>query len=481
MPEDRIHVLLVGNPGIGKSKLIKEATMIVPNSRYESGQHSSGKSLTAIVSKENEDFCLRLGPIPLARGSVCVLNEIGRISPEDQGFLLDVMEEGEFTINKHGINAKIKSPTVIIASANPVGSTWSNPKNDINDKIDINEIPLVQPVIDRFDLKFVLRDSKDEQELRDYADAKTKLLTEKIPDYNPYLRKYIAYAKQLNPTLTEESRLLLGEYYVNLSISLSKSNPNFGSKRILETLIRIAKSISKLKLKAVVDMEDAKEALEFYNAVIYQYLESTVLIPDDPKNITISVFMDILKNSAFAYSLEELAKTACEKNEYVKSYLLGGHKNNNCKHLLKIENNRKLRGICELLIENPNIKRIQEKPIVLQWISSSPNSLSDISDTTDTAKKEINCNMDNNGVGIPSDRSDMSDIQTTKNHNGLQNNIIKNENALDKEEIEEILKSEPRMGYKEPFYYCKECPRVQNINHEEIKNHLLYSKVHKLP
>ena len=69
---ERIHVLLVGIPGIGKSKLIKEVTKIVPNSRYESSQHSSGKSLTAIVSKENEDFCLRLGPIPLARGvSMC--------------------------------------------------------------------------------------------------------------------------------------------------------------------------------------------------------------------------------------------------------------------------------------------------------------------------------------------------------------------------------------------------------------------------
>jgi DNA replicative helicase MCM subunit Mcm2 (Cdc46/Mcm family) len=74
---DRIHLLIVGNPGIAKSKFIKEAIKLVPNSRYESVQHVSGKSLTVIVSKENEDLCLRLGPIPLTRGSICVLNEIG--------------------------------------------------------------------------------------------------------------------------------------------------------------------------------------------------------------------------------------------------------------------------------------------------------------------------------------------------------------------------------------------------------------------
>ena len=96
----------------------------MPNSRYESSQHASGKSLTAIVSKENDgDYCLRIGPVPSARGAICVLNEIGRTNPEDQGFLLDSMEEGEFTINKYGINAKIKSPTVIIASANPYNSS----------------------------------------------------------------------------------------------------------------------------------------------------------------------------------------------------------------------------------------------------------------------------------------------------------------------------------------------------------------------
>ena len=43
------------------------------------------------------------------------------------------MEEGEFTINKYGINSKIKSPTVIVASANPL-----QPINNIDDRIDLD-------------------------------------------------------------------------------------------------------------------------------------------------------------------------------------------------------------------------------------------------------------------------------------------------------------------------------------------------------
>lgn len=130
-------------------------------------------------------------------------------------------------------------------------------------------------------------------------------------------------------------------------------------------------------------------------------------------------------------------------------------------------------------IENPAIKRVQEKSIVLQWINSISNSLSDTTDTTDAAKNEINCHMDNKGVGMASDRSDESDTYS-KNHGSLRNNMMEKEDDINNSKIEEILKSEPRMGYKEPFYYCKECPKIQNINPEEIKNHLLYSKVHKL-
>lgn len=72
--------------------------------------------------------------------------------------------------------------------------------------------------------------------------------------------------------------------------------------------------------------------------------------------------------------------------------------------MLKLENNRKLRSTFELLIENPNIKRVQEKPIAIKWVNPDSNSLSDTTDVTDTAKNKIDCNIDNNGVSISSDR-----------------------------------------------------------------------------
>jgi hypothetical protein len=52
---------LIGDPGLAKSILLRQSTKLVPNSRFESLQNATGKSLTVIESKEGgENTVLRL-------------------------------------------------------------------------------------------------------------------------------------------------------------------------------------------------------------------------------------------------------------------------------------------------------------------------------------------------------------------------------------------------------------------------------------
>jgi len=122
--QKKIQILIIGDPGLGKSMMLRRSVELVPNSRYESAENSSGKSLTAIVEKDDESHILRTGPVPAAKGAICALNELGRMYFEDQKHLLSVMQEQYFTINKYGISASIHSPTAIIASANPIDGEW---------------------------------------------------------------------------------------------------------------------------------------------------------------------------------------------------------------------------------------------------------------------------------------------------------------------------------------------------------------------
>ena len=87
-----------------------------------------------------------------------------------------------------------------------------------------------------------------------------------------FLIKYIQYAKQFNPVLTDEARIMLAEF------SKKVSNNGFGSPRVIITLPKLAKAIARLKLKNVADEEDAKEVMEFYNAILVKFQKSVVSI-----------------------------------------------------------------------------------------------------------------------------------------------------------------------------------------------------------
>jgi DNA replicative helicase MCM subunit Mcm2 (Cdc46/Mcm family) len=270
--QKKIQVLIIGDPGLGKSAMLRKSIELVPNSRYESAENSSGKSLTAIVEKDDESHILRTGPIPAAKGAICALNELGRMFFEDQKHLLGVMQEQFFTINKHGISARIHSPTAIIASANPTAGEWKDPA-----RIDLDEIPAIKPLIDRFDLIFVTRNVRNEQWLRNYAAKKLDLYCRKrIPDHTQYLRKYIEYSKRFDPELSIEAEHMLKEYYINVALQ-------YGSPRLLESVTIIAKMIARLKLKNIIDADDAYEAQQFFN-VILQQLQQVVNIVTNPSD-----------------------------------------------------------------------------------------------------------------------------------------------------------------------------------------------------
>ena len=350
---ERIHSLLIGVTGLAKSKLLRSITRLIPNSRYESGgRNSSGKSLTAIVAKEDENYVLRLGAIPLAKSAICAINEFGRTDFEDQAHFLDVMEEGEFTINKYGIHASIKSPTTIIGSANPINnSTWMD-----DDKIDLNEIPALKPIIDRFDLIFVFRPRKNEDEIRDYAYKKSGFESNKIPDFSNYVIKHLEYAKRFNPVISDEAQQMLNEFFIKIMLQ-----DNFGSNRVLDTLFRLSKAFARLKLKMVVDGDDARDTIQFYNVVLQQY-QQAVSVPTNPRDVTYNECLNILRESQVAITLEELLKQACHNNKYIERYLCFGNKP------LRLRDNIKLRSVYGMLRNHTNVNTIQEKPVVLQWL-----------------------------------------------------------------------------------------------------------------
>lgn len=356
---DRINALLIGDPGLAKSKLLRSVTKKIPNSRYESGENSSGKSLTAIVSKEEDNYILRLGPAALAKGAICAINEFGRMNFSDQDHLLSIMEEGNFTVNKHGINASIYAPTTIIASANPTTGEWKD-----GERISLSEIPALGQVIDRFDLIFVFRKVTNIETMRHYANKKSEFEGKILPQYTLFLVKYIEYAKKLDPKMTDEAKSMFVDYFISLK------SKGIGTNRLLETLFRLAKARARLKLKSFVEEVEAKETMQFYNVFLEQ-LGKVVNVSINPKDLTYNKCTAYLEEIKSPISLDELIKCVSEKNDHIKGYLCFGNKP------LTLRDNKKVRDIYTKLLTNSNIRRMQDKPVVLQWSEVSVDGNAD--------------------------------------------------------------------------------------------------------
>lgn len=392
---EHLDELLIGDPGLAKTKLLKRATELVPVSSMESAQHSSGKSITAIIEKADDNMFLRLGAIPRARGAICGLNEIARMSMEDQTHLLDVMQEREFTINKHGIHARIGAPTAIIASANPINrSTWKD-----NDKVDLNEFPILEPIIDRFDLIFVFKKRKTRYEIDEFVDKLSEVEDKKdkgtIPNYTPFLVKYIQYAKQFNPILTYEARTMIKEFYKKISTK------GFGSPRVMITLFKLAKAIARLKLKEIADEEDASETMDFYNVMLLDF-QKEVIVSQSLREIAYQECVALLEQCKDfgGITLEELITKICQGNKQLANYFEYGKIKS-----LKIENNKKVRNVYDMLLNHSNIKKVQDRPIVLEWLPNEKNS------------------NDNNN---PPDLTDLSDSFKTNKVNDVNNDLLPN-------------------------------------------------------
>lgn len=259
-----IHILIVGDPGIGKSQILKYVSKLAPRSIYTSGKGTTGAGLTAAaVRDELGGWSLEAGALVLGdQGNVCV-DELDKMRSEDRSALHEALEQQTVSIAKAGIMATLNSRCSVLAAANPKFGRFDRYKV-VGEQVD-----LPAPIISRFDLMFVIEDKPSREKDSELAQHILQIHQSEAIEYviePELLRKYIAYArKNINPKLTDEANEVLKSFYVDTRNSSSNTEENSSvpiTARQLEAIIRLSEASAKIKFKEFVEKEDAEKAIK---------------------------------------------------------------------------------------------------------------------------------------------------------------------------------------------------------------------------
>jgi len=269
-----IHILLVGDPGVAKSVMLKFTSIIAPKGRYVSGKAATAAGLTAAVVKDEflRGWALEAGAMVLSnKGTVCI-DEIEKMNEQDRSAMHEALEQQTVTISKANIHASLRAETTVLAAGNPKLGRF-NPYVPIPEQIDISPA-----LLSRFDVIFVIKDLPNK--IQDEAIA-THVLEEHKQEVirdiiNPkLLKKYITYARQkFKPKLTDEAIEEIKEFYVKLRGQStggdSTVKPIPITARQLEGIIRLSEAHAKMHLRTEVKREDAKKAIELLKISLTQ-------------------------------------------------------------------------------------------------------------------------------------------------------------------------------------------------------------------
>lgn len=282
-----INVLLIGDPGTAKSALLQYVARIAPRGLYTSGRGTTAAGLTAAVLRERGGgMTLEAGALVLADKGVACIDEIDKMRPEDRVAIHEAMEQHTVSVAKGGIVATLNARTAVLAAANPALGRYE-PYRTVAENI---ALPVT--ILSRFDLIFVLRDVPEkeldtkmsEHILNIHRKGTAPAGTPIPPDI---LRKYISYARNIKPVLTEEAMQRLKDFYLTMrAASETEGSPIAITARQLEALVRLAEARARVACRKEILAEDAEAAI----AIMRRSLEE-VGIDVTSRKIDIDIIM----------------------------------------------------------------------------------------------------------------------------------------------------------------------------------------------
>ncbi|KAI0153721.1 DNA replication licensing factor mcm2 [Pestalotiopsis sp. NC0098] len=284
-----INVLLLGDPGTAKSQVLKYVEKTAHRAVFATGQGASAVGLTASVRRDplTSEWTLEGGALVLADRGTCLIDEFDKMNDQDRTSIHEAMEQQTISISKAGIVTTLQARCGIIAAANPIGGRY-------NSTIPFSSnVELTEPILSRFDILCVVRDTVDpsederlarfivgshsrshpttqsaedsmEVEPESQAAAESQETQTKKEGEIPQelLRKYILYARDhCHPKLLHMDEDKVARLFADMRRESLATGAYPITVRHLEAIIRISEAFCRMRLAEYCSAQDIDRAI----------------------------------------------------------------------------------------------------------------------------------------------------------------------------------------------------------------------------
>ncbi|CAO1438547.1 unnamed protein product [Diamesa serratosioi] len=244
---DTSHILLVGDPGLGKSQLLKSAADISLNSVRSVGYGSTKAGLTAYVVKEDGEFQIEAGALVKANNGICCLDEFNLMENSSKDGIHEAMEQQRISIAKAGLVTTINTRCSILAGMN---------QKNIPAKLQghQNSIGTDAAVLSRFDLIFELVDPEslefDSEVANHILGFQSELNNDTTNCWSlEQLQNHIAVAREIEVKISDEAVKVLDRYFLFYHTSVDRVDGSRKTMRLRDSLRRLTKAHARLMLR----------------------------------------------------------------------------------------------------------------------------------------------------------------------------------------------------------------------------------------